>query len=105
MENRALGKAVLQERCELGDGDGRRQRRSQDRHAGCVGLGGTSGCTARPSVTSTHGIWWRKTRRALAPGVGRQALEIADLAGAEHDHAAGLQVSIEPRQARPVLRT
>ena len=57
---------------------------------------GTSGGSSRPSVTSTQGIVpGHDAGQAVAPRGGLLAVEVADLAGPEHEHAAFLKVAVE----------
>ena len=55
-----------------------------------------SGAGVNPPVTSTQGRSWPKTRASAARrGSRSQRLDVADLALAEHEHAAAVQVGVE----------
>ena len=99
VNDRPLGQAVLENRAELGDRRRRRDGRLQQRDLRPLRFDDQLGGGAKPPVMSTHGRSNVKARRSasdLASPV--QALEEPDLALAEDQHAARLEVFVEAGQ-------
>ena len=84
-----------QPRHRVGGGGGGRSSGTEARSAAST----ISGGGAKPPVTSTQGRSWPKTRASARGAIrGAERLDVADLALAEHEHAAAVQVGVETRQ-------
>ena len=97
VDDRALGERVFEDRAELGDGGRRRHGGLEQRQPRALGFGDQLRRRREPAGDQDAG-----KARASAPAASRrsraaavEALEVADLALAEDQHAARLQVLVE----------
>ena len=107
VHHRALGQRVFEDGRQLGD-RGRRGHRTSAAPAGpsASATSATSGGGVKPPVISTQGKSSVSARRERAePGRRVEALEIADLALAENQHAARPQILVETGEGQPGLLT
>ena len=105
VDDLARGQVVLEDRGQLADRHRRRDAGAQQRHAGLVGGG-------RHLGRQRHACWWRARTgcrwrttapRASSRACRRQALQVAHLAVAVDEHAAGPQVLVIPGQGQAGL--
>ena len=97
VQHRSLGQRVLENRRQLCDGGRRDDRRFHQRQLRALSFDGELGGRRETAGDEDAGKVerQRETHRIDAPG-HRQALEIADLALAENQHASRLEVLVKP---------